>query len=174
MKGELCVGQIVKAQGIAGEVKLSPLTDDPSRFASLKECFVDTRSGRLEVKAEKVRVSPGAVYIKLSGVNDRNAAEALRGCDVYVSRENTVPLEEGRYFIEDLKGCKVQSSDGAELGVLTDVLQYGAADVYVIDGERQLMVPALKRLLQKVDTAAGLIVLDSAVLEEVAVYQDED
>ena len=166
----LCVGKIVRPQGVKGEVKVEPYTDDAARFEQLKTCFIE----QSEAAVESVRLDNGSVYIKFSGINDRNAAESLRNSMVYVDRADAVPLEEGRYFIADLIGCGVFSDGGERLGTLEDVLQNGAADVYVVKGERDFMVPALKRLLTEVDVENRRIVLDSQALSETAVYGDED
>ena len=96
----------------------------------------------------------------------------LRDHYICVDREHAVKLPEGRYFVVDLIGCTVSDTNGNDLGKLTDVLETGANDVYVISGEKNLMVPALKKLLHKVDIENKHIDLDAAVLEEVGLFED--
>ena len=99
-------------------------------------------------------------------------AEGLRNLYVCVDRAHAVKLPPGRYFVADMIGCRVEDSQGKPLGVLQEVLETGANDVYVIQGDRQLLVPALKKLLTLVDVAHKRIVLDASVLEEVGLFAD--
>ena len=89
-----------------------------------------------------------------------------------MERANASKRPEGRYFISDIIGCAVTDTEGKQYGKLTDVLETGANDVYVIKGDKTLMVPALKKLLSSVDIQAKAIVLDAAVLEEVGLFED--
>lgn len=168
LSGKIVIGTVARPRGISGEVKINPLTDDPRRFLSLKNVYVDG----IARKVVKAQVTPAGVFVALEGVSDRNAAEALRGKELAVEREKAV-RPEGRQFIADLVGCEVRLDDGKNVGVLDDVLQYGAADVYVVrSGKNTVMFPALKRLFVSEDPGRGLIVLDSSVFAEVAVYED--
>lgn len=182
MKREhLRIGVVVKPQGVRGEVKVQILSDTPQRFEKL-ECVLFELDGTLsERNVESAYVRGGAAFMKLEGVHSREQADALRGAYLCVSRTDAITLPPGHHFICDLVGCNVLDSEGRALGVLRDVLQYGTADVYVIRpqegaaGKSQtgLMVPALKRLLVRVEPEQQRIVLDAGVLEEVAVW-DED
>ena len=89
-----------------------------------------------------------------------------------MDRANAIKLPEGRYFISDLIGCEVTDTDGKAYGKLTDVLETGANDVYVIKGEKTRMVPALKKLLNTVDVNAKSIVFNADVLQEVGLFED--
>ena len=105
-------------------------------------------------------------------MNDRDAAEKLRGKELTVPREEAV-IADGRVFIADLIGCEVSFTDGETLGVLEDVLQYGAADVYVVRGAKgRVLFPALARVIKEEDPSAGVIALDREAFSEVAVYED--
>ena len=129
--------------------------------------------GRAKVGiAAALRFQPDAVMLWLSASESREQAEMLRDHYICVDREHAVKLPEGRYFVVDLIGCTVVDTNGNELGKLTDVLETGANDVYVISGEKNLMVPALKKLLHKVDVESKHIELDAAVLEEVGLFED--
>lgn len=171
------IGLILRPQGVQGELKVQLLSESPDRFENLEEVFLENRGAysRYGVKSSCIRQD--SAYIMLEGVADRNIAESLRGHYLCVKREDAIALPEGRYFIFDLIGCKVEDSNGRHLGILREVLQHGSADVYVIKPESKscsgLMVPALKRLLKSVDVGNKLIVLDCDVLQEVAVW-DED
>lgn len=171
MEGYLRTGLIQKPHGVAGAVKLLPLTDDARRFEGMGEAYLEQGDVHTPVLVERAQVAAGSVQVKLAGCDTREAAEALRGAYLCVDRAHAAPLPPGRYFIADLVGCAVEDSAGTCLGTLADVLQHGAADVYVIRGSRNLLVPALNKLLVLVDVAARRIVLDATVLQEVGLYE---
>ncbi|MBR0135205.1 MAG: 16S rRNA processing protein RimM, partial [Clostridia bacterium] len=99
-------------------------------------------------------------------------AEKLRDLYLCVDREHAVKLPKGVYFISDIIGCEVKSDAGESLGKVVDVLETNANDVYVIEGAKRLLVPALKKLLVKVDVENKSIVFDSVVLSEVGLFED--
>ncbi len=142
----LQIGEIVRPQGIRGEVKLRAMTEDMSRYAR-----------------------------QLEGVNDRDAAEALRGAEVYVDRRHAIKLGADENFVCELIGLRAVDETGETIGTLRDVLKPNAVcDVYVFNTPRgELMIPALKRVVKTVDVDAGVMTLDSAALAEVAVWEDE-
>ena len=101
-----------------------------------------------------MRIDPDAVYLTVEGIRDREQAEKLRGQLLYVDRAHAVKLPEDTEFICDLVSCRAADDEGNDLGVLTEVLQPGAGDVYVFRGPRgEVLVPALKRAVLQVETA---------------------
>lgn len=168
----LRVGIISKPQGIHGELKITPLTDNDARFLDIKRVFVESKD-YAEYTAENARVGGNGVFVKLKGIDDRNAAELLRGKYLCVAREDAAKLPEGRYFICDLEGASVFTDSGKSLGVLKEVLQYPANDVYAIDSDKPFLVPALKSLILSVDIQGRQIVFDEKILEQVAVYNED-
>ena len=162
-------------QGIRGEVKLRAMTEDMSRYARLESVFLK-KGGRLEEKKVlKGRSYDGFAFLQLEGVNDRDAAEALRGTEVYVDRKHAIKLGADENFVCELIGLKAVDENGEAIGTLRDVLKPNTVcDVYVFDTARgELMIPALKRVVRKVDVDAGVMTLDRAALDEVAVWEDE-
>jgi len=168
----LRVGRIVRPHGMRGAVKLEPLSDDLNRFHVLRDAYLEHNGAYVPVTVSDVGVREGSVYAALSCSASREDAEKLRGVYLCVDRAHAVKLPPGAYFVDDLIGCSVSDSTGKALGILTDVLETGANDVYVIEGDKKLLIPALKKLLLSVDTAEGRIVLDEAVLEEVGLFED--
>jgi len=156
------VGKIVKPQGIKGEVKVVCFVDNPSGFAHLGKVTVGGRPYRI-LRARWVGQD---VYLTLEGVNDRNAAEGLRDLILTVDRKEAEGLKTGEYFVQDLIGLVVTDGD-KDWGAITDVLQYGAADVLVLDGGKY-MAPYLKRLVLQVDLTARRMLVDAKVWQEVA------
>ena len=166
------IAQVLKPHGIKGEVKVYPLTDDLSRFKRLKEAYIE-RGGQYEpVNVDGAKNVSDAVVIHIEGIDTPDEAEKLRGLYICVDREHAVKLPKGTYSVADLIGCEVFSTDGETLGRLTDVLETNANDVYVIEGRRHLMVPALKKLLSEVNVESKRIVLDAEVLSEVGLFED--
>ncbi len=170
----LLIGTVVKPQGVKGEVKVKPETDDPARFLDLTSVFVRDGAGFAPRAMRCTRVHDGFVYLRFDGANDRDAAEALRGLALYIDRAHAATLPEDAEFICDLIGCEAFDVAGQRIGKLMDVLQPGANDVYVIETPRgELMLPALKRVVLSVDVREKRMVLDAVALTEVGVYTGE-
>ena len=170
----LLIGEITRPQGVRGEMRVRPYTDDPMRFEDLDEVYVK-RGDKYEARGITfVRLnSDDVVIIRMDGVSDANAVEALRGEKLYVDREHAVELPEDADFIVDLIGCRVTDDEGNDYGKITDVMQPGGNDVYVISGKRgEVLVPALKSVVINVDTKAGEMLLSAARMREVAVFED--
>lgn len=169
MQDLIRIGLIVKPQGIRGEVKVQPLTDDINRYKNLKEVIIDDKNYRVTSTV----IGGGTVFLSLFGVSDRNTAETFRGKYIYVTRENAIPLEEGRYFIFDIIGCNVLTDSGEEIGQVTDVFS-SRTDVFTvkcIDG-RVLRFPFLKDLVTSVDVANKKIIVNGKRLLEVSCYEN--
>lgn len=145
------IGTIVKPQGIRGELRVFPTTDDPSRFSLLVGQEVILRTGNTETpyKLLQARQHKGLVIVKLEGVNDRNMAETLVRGVIAIPDEKALPLEEGEYFIRDLIGLDVVTEPGEHIGKLAKVLNTNANDVYVIDAAEgdSFMIPAIKSVV---------------------------
>lgn len=161
------IGRVLKPQGIKGEVKVFPMTFDVNRFKGLESVLIDD----VEHSVKSVKIREDGVYITFKGIDDRNSAEGLRNKYLCVTKDRAVELPKDCWFIADLIGCQVWDDTGLELGTVSDVLQNGCADVYCLDGGK-VMFPALKKILKSVDTDAKRIVVDSAGLNEVAVYEN--
>ena len=174
LDSHLVIGEILKPQGVKGEVKVRPITCDPGRFADLKTVYFK-RGEAFEARAMRfVRGDADAVYLIFQGVNDRDAAEKLRGELIYVDRAHAVQLPADAEFICDLIGCVARDDEGNEIGTLYEVMQPGAGDVYAFKGPRgDVLVPALKSVVLGVDVVKKEMLLSKARLKEVAVYEDE-
>ena len=169
----LLLGEIVRPQGIRGEVKVKHYTDDPYRFEELETVFFKRGNEYQPVAVTGARVQKDDVYLTLEGVGDRNEAEKLRGVQLWVDRENAVELGEDEVFIADILGAKAYDTKGNEVGVLKDVLTPGGVDVFVFKTKKgTLMMPALKTVILEMDADEGKIILDENRLEEVALYED--
>ena len=171
MNEYLLIGTIVKPQGLKGEVKLRHETGDVARFYDLETAWMKHGEAYAEIRVLSARLSGMDVYLTLEGVEDRDAAEKLRGTQLYVDRQHARPLQDGEVFIADLIGLAAVDTQGNTIGKLTDVLQPGGTDVLVLSTpEGPLMAPHLKRLVKEI--TQHRIVLDETVLPEVGVYEN--
>ena len=157
MEDLLQVGAIANTHGLRGEVKVFPTTDDPARYRMLDTVIADTGKQRMTMEISSVRFFKNLVIVKFRGIDHIEDAEKLKGVKLFVTREQAVPLGEDEYFLADLEGMAVYTEEGEELGVIREIIQTGANDVYVI-GQPQgkdLLVPAIKECIRDVDTGAG-------------------
>ncbi|MDL2259186.1 ribosome maturation factor RimM [Eubacteriales bacterium OttesenSCG-928-K08] len=167
------IAVVARPHGVQGFVKLTPLTDNTARFKGMTNAYLEQDGKRRPVGLSGVSVAPDAVLLKIEGVDTREQAELLRGAYLCVDKQNVVKLPPGHYFIADLIGCLVEDNEGVSYGKVTDVLQTGANDVYVIkQNEHEILLPALKKVLLLVDVENKRIVLDAKIVKEVAVFED--
>ncbi|MBP5383489.1 MAG: 16S rRNA processing protein RimM [Lachnospiraceae bacterium] len=154
MEEYLQVGIISSTHGVRGEVKVFPTTDDPRRFKKLKDVLLEESSGKkLPLRIEQVKFFKQFVILKFKDYDSINDIEKYRGRSLFVTRENAVSLDKDEYFIADLIGIAVFDEADGQIGVLTDVMQTGANDVYVIrrSDESELLLPAIKQCILSVD-----------------------
>ena len=153
------VGVITSTHGIHGEVKVFPTTDDAKRFKKLKDVLLDTGREMRPMEVEHVKFFKNMVIVKFKGFDDINDVEIFKGKDLYVTRENAVELGPDENFIADLIGLSVVTDEGERLGELTDVLQTGANDVYVVktDSGKEVLLPAIRQCILDTDLDAGKI-----------------
>ena len=153
------MGIITSPHGVRGEVKVYPTTDDVRRFKRLKEIILDTGKERLNLEIESVKFVKQFAVLKFKGYDNINEVEKFRQKSLLVARENAVRLKRDEYFIADLMGLKVLDEEEQEIGVLRQVIETGANDVYAIDMKdgRELLLPAIKQCVLEVDVEAGFI-----------------
>ena len=161
---KLKVGRVLKAQGIKGEMKAICLLDNASMLQDVKQLYLNDN---LHVVAS-FRASGNFFFVHFCDVMDRNTAETYRDCDIYCYKE-LLTLPDGRYFVEDILGCGVYLDDGQFVGEVTNVLQYGAADVYVCKSQKgEVSFPVLKDLVLSVNVSTKIIKLSAKRFHEVA------
>ena len=145
-------GRIVNTHGVAGEVKIEVWLDSPQLLRRCGRVFLD--GAPREILSGKVQKS--FLIAKLEGVEDLNAAMALKGREVFIAREDA-RLPKGAYFLQDILGASVQDEEGNEIGKLVDVLERPASNIYVVQGETEHLIPAVPEFIRKVDAEAGVI-----------------
>lgn len=153
------IGVVTTTHGIRGEVKVFPTTDDVTRFKKCDEVILVTKKGNLTLHVQNVKFFKNIVILKFKEFNDINEVEGFRKCDLMVTRENALPLEEGSYYLCDVIGASVQKEDGSLIGEVTDVLETGANNVFVIQTTegKEVLFPVIPQCIKKVDTEAGVV-----------------
>lgn len=155
----LRVGTIASTHGIRGEVKVFPTTDDVKRFKKLKHCFLDTGKERIPLEVESVKFFKQFTILKFKDYDNINDVEKYKGKDLLVDRANAVKLQKNEYFIADLIGLKVVTDEGNDFGILKDVLQTGANDVYVINGTdgKEYLFPVIRECVLDISLEKGIV-----------------
>ena len=145
-------GRIVNTHGLHGEVKIEPWADGPSFFRQIKTLYIDDDPVRLL----SCRAQGAFVLARLEGVADINAAMRLKNKIISIDR-GEVSLPEGSFFLADLIGLSVVSDTGTPLGRLTEVLERPANNVYVVRGEREILIPAVPEFVVDTDIENGVM-----------------
>jgi len=152
------VGEITKAHGLRGEVVVLVLSDNPERFASGSSVFLE--DGR-ELRVRAARPSGARLLVSFDGVEDRTAAERLRGASLVVPESMLPALPEGEYWPHELEGCRVVTESGRTLGAVTEVVSNPANDLWVVVDETgtETLVPAIREVVIEVDVRARRVLV---------------
>ena len=153
MEDLLKVGVITTTHGVRGEVKVFPTTD-PERFLDLEYVILDAGREMKKLEIRNVKFFKNLVILKFNGIDNINDIEKYRKMPLLVSRENAVELEEDEYYMADIIGMDVYTEDGEKFGVLEDIMETGANDVYVVSTEAhtEVLLPAIHDCILDVDT----------------------
>lgn len=157
----LRVGVVFTTHGVKGEVKVFPTTDDAARFKRLKKAYLDIGKELLPVTIEGVKFFKQMVIVKFREIGTMDQAALYRNRDILIERKDAVPLAKDEFFICDLIGLKVITDTGKELGILSDVLQTGANDVFEIslsDGETVLL-PYIDDCVKEISLEEGSVLV---------------
>lgn len=152
MEKFLEAGKIVNTHGIKGEVRIQPWVDSPEFLKRFPVLYIDGQSH----KVTGARVHKSFLVAKLEGYDDVNTAMALKNKTVYIDREDA-SLPEGAFFISDIMGASVCDENGNELGRLEDVLEMPSGNIYVVRGQREILIPAVPQFILKTDVAEKVI-----------------
>ncbi|NMA96060.1 MAG: 16S rRNA processing protein RimM [Clostridiales bacterium] len=160
------VGQILKPQGIKGELKVRPLTEDMSRFEDLSTVFFEDGHGYRCYIVENIRYMGDNVILKIEACNDRSTAEEFRNQYVWIPRHMAVPLPKDSYYIADIIGSMVHTQQDRELGSIVDIIRTGSNDVYVVEGRYgEILIPAIKDVIKDIDIDNKSISIDTTQIE---------
>lgn len=151
-KDFLEAGRIVNTHGVRGEVKIQPWADSPEFLLGFRTLYL----GETPLQVRAARVHKNMVIAALEGVADVNAAMALKGRVVSIRRTDA-KLPAGEFFLQDILGADVRTESGETLGRLADVLDLPGGNVYVVRGEREILIPAVPEFVLETDPEAGVI-----------------
>ena len=155
------VGQVNGAFGVKGWLKISSFTRPPDKITDYAPWQLRNSGRSIEVEVVGSRRQGKGIVVQLAGVDDRDAAQLLRGMEIVVSRDKLPEPEDGHYYWNDLEGLLVRTLAGEELGRVEQMLSAGAADVMVIEGKRRLLLPfILQDTVIEVDLESGCIVVN--------------
>lgn len=170
IKSYLELGQIVSTHGVKGELRFNPWCDTPDFVKQFKTLYFDNK-GEKSIKVISARPHGNMVILMLDGVDDMDKARALKNKVLYMKREDA-KLSKDVWFRQELFDCKVFNNEtGAELGVITDVSETGANDVWHIKtANGEVLIPAIKDVVVSVDIVEGIIKIN--VLK--GLFEDED
>lgn len=151
-KQYLEAGRIVNTHGVRGEVRIEPWADEAAFLTRFKRFYMDGQP----VKVRSCRVHKTLCIASLEGIDDVNAAMALKGKVIFIDRKDA-KLPKGTVFLQDILGARVVDEDGNELGVLEQVLPAPSASVYVVKGEREILIPDVPAFILDKDADKGVI-----------------
>lgn len=159
MDKQICIGTIVAPHGVRGDIRILPQTEHPEQFLDLDYLLLE--DGRT-LHLTNARFHKRMALVKCREVNNMNEAELLRGKKVFIRAEDLPELGEGEFYVADLLGCNVVDAEGAQVGVLKDVISTGSNDVYIVkagDG-KEILVPALKQHVKEINPQERRIVVE--------------
>lgn len=165
--GKVTVGAVVGLHGIAGEIKVKPLTDFPERFSKGRtlELFKENVDEPFQsVSIESVRSHKNNLLIKLENISSRETAGKFIGMVFKIDEKEVMPLPDGTYYHFQIMGLRVCGLDDEYIGIISDILPTPGHDVYVVAGEEEILVPALKKVVKKVDLNAGRMWIDREMI----------
>ncbi len=171
------IGRIVAPFGIRGELKVRSLSDIPDRFAKLAAVYLSPDYSCYTIGS--VRPYKGdMVIVKLSGIDDANAAERLRNCDLCIEADKLAKLPPDFYYQHDIIGLHVATLNGHEVGTIVDIMVTGSNDVYVIKAlsGQQILLPAVKEVIKQIDLIRQIMYIDPmrGLLDDDAVVIEQD
>ncbi len=143
------IGKVVSSVGLKGQIKVYHYTDYKERFEEMESVILDNE----EYRIAGVRYNKEQPILSLDGIEDRNDADMLRGKKVYIREENLRVLPEDTFYIRDLIGCEVEDEKRGRIGVVVNVIQNVAQDIYEVesDDKKVVMIPAVSEFIKKVD-----------------------
>lgn len=158
------VGIVEKAHGLRGEVKVKPLTDDPTRFELLSSVLVELGEKDLfALQVEGVEIRQNGIFLRLSGIDSREKAEALRGAYLNIKREDVLPLGDDEFYHFEVLGLDVVTREGKHLGQVDDVFEVTSNTVLSVRSNeacREYLIPVIRDVIDKMDFDNGKIIIN--------------
>jgi 16S rRNA processing protein RimM len=156
----IIVGEVSRAHGVEGAVRVVPVTDFPEHLLALGEAVLVHGATARAMRVERAQPLGRFVAMKFSGIDTPEAADRLRGATVQIPVSQTVPLPPGQFYVFQVVGLEVRTPEGGRVGRVIDVLRTGSNDVYVVRPPEgpEILLPAVDTCIQKIDVASGELV----------------
>lgn len=156
------IGKIVNTHGLRGEVKIVPWTDNPDVFEDLTVIYIKNKSEYKPLNIESVRYQKNNLIVKFKEYSDINDILQYKNAVLYAERDDLGELPEGVYYIVDLIGLEVFTESGEKIGIIADVFNTGASDIYDVkrDGKRNLLLPVIDEVVKNVDIEGGKVIVN--------------
>ena len=154
LQPDVLVGRVLRPRGLTGELQVEPFSDSPNRFAAGEVLFLAGQQYRLEYALQwnDARRKDDSVVLKLEGIDSVEGAAVLRGESIFVTRDSAPPLPQGQYYYFQLLEMEVYTSEGEHLGRISEIMETGSNDVYVVTkGTQEILIPALDDVITAVD-----------------------
>ena len=161
----LILGEILRPHGIRGELRMKILTDYPERIPRLNAIGLGAYPDEGEItfyKVQAMRMHKGYGLLKLENIDYRDQAEPFRGLKVLIRVDEAVPLEDDEVYLYQLIGMAVTTDTGKNLGAITDVLETGANDVYVVNGDEfgEVLIPVTHETILETNTDSRIVTVN--------------
>ncbi len=167
-ESHVLIGEVVKAQGLHGELKIHCYSGQPQNIKDYKRLVLVDRSGSVfaDLGVQRSRIQGSSAVVLLESIADRNAAERHVGCGVLVAKTDLPAPQAGEFYWLDIQGRQVRTTEGREIGVVSHLFSNGGQDVMVIsDGRQEYMVPLVAGIVVSVSQETILIEPPPGLLE---------
>ena len=154
------MGRVSAPFGVSGWVRIQPYTESAESLAAYRTWWLGSGSEWKAYRVARAQAQGAVIVAKFDGCDDRDAAAALRGQDVAVSRDDLPQAGVNEWYWTDLIGLAVVNTAGDELGRVARIVRTGANDVLVVEGERERLIPFIEDVVREVDLAAGVVRVD--------------
>jgi 16S rRNA processing protein RimM len=157
----ISVGKISGVFGVKGWVKVFSFTDPRENILTYSPWLLQKGDQIKTVNVVDGQLQGKTIVAQLAGIDDRDQAASLMGWDIFITQDQLPKAAKGEYYWSDLIGLQVETIDGVQLGAVDSLLETGANDVIIVQGERERVIPFLQgRTIIKVDLDAGKIIVD--------------
>ena len=162
MNNQLEAGKIINTHGLRGEVKVVTWTDYPEVFEEIEFLYVHKKTGDERLDIKNIKYQKNNIIVKFAQINDIDEAEKYKNMILYVDRDQMPPLPDGMNYIVDLIGLEVYNEEGEKIGVIADVFNTGANDIYDVkrEGKKNLLLPVIDDCVKEVDMENGRVIVN--------------
>ena len=162
MNNQLEAGKIINTHGLRGEVKVVTWTDYPEVFEEIEFLYVHKKTGDERLDIKNIKYQKNNIIVKFAQINDIDEAEKYKNMILYVDRDQLPPLPEGMNYIVDLIGLEVYNEENEKIGVIADVFNTGANDIYDVkrEGKKNLLLPVIDECVKEVDMENGRVIVN--------------